>query len=199
MDQEINYIIKEHAEWIQTGGMGGKQIEISNITFENEIIENQDLSVAIFFECKFMKCEFKNVDLSDVYFVGSCFEKCSFLNCMMSKADFSETTLVGGKIKECIAVKVNFYKSRLEAINIEKNDLRVINFTKAIMSNCYIIKSNISNGIFKETYIINTEFKEIEGIDECRVTNIYTDAERKIKIEGKDIIEWLGDNISQSK
>lgn len=192
MNEEINYIIEEHTRWIQSKGMTGKQIEINNMIFENKTIANRDLSVAIFFDCRFIKCTFVNVDFSDACFIASYFEKCSFLNCMMSKSDFSETILVESKMKECIAIKANFYKARIEAVSIEKSDIRAINFIKANLLNSNIIKNNMSNGVFKETCIVNTEFNGIVGIDACRVTSIYTDDECKIKVEGKNALEYLG-------
>lgn len=148
---------------------------------ENETISGQDFSTGgwvcgEFENCRFVRCGFSSVDLSDALF-----ERCSFEGCDLSMArmkntvfrdvSFRECKLLGLRFEDCnkfslsfrfsgsILNFASFYKLKLKEICFDDCKLVETDFTEADLTGASFADCDLSGAVFERTVLERADFR----------------------------------------
>ena len=99
---------------------------IENIKIEKEDFSNVKLATE-YYQCKFVNCNFSNVNLSRITFVD-----CEFSGCNLSMAELSQVSLQNIKFSDCKLTGLHFEKCKdfLFAVQFENCNLQLASFHK---------------------------------------------------------------------
>lgn len=151
--------------------------------FVNElgkVFERKDYSVQKFpkgeYEnCRFLHCEFSNVDLSGVKFIDCYFEHCnltlvqvknthfgdvSFKHCKMLGMHFFNCNEYGLRIslENCLLHHASFYQRVLKKMIFRHCSLQEVDFTAADLSGAVFDHCDLSGAVFDHTLLEKADF-----------------------------------------
>ena len=119
-----------------------KNLEITSQAFENETIFTQDLSMSVFWDRKFSKINFENVNFSGSYFTDCKFENCIFEKTVMRKSEFTNCTF-----KSCNLINSSFSK---------------VEFDNNLFIDCQFYKVNLGWSCWLNCILRKTKFERVD-------------------------------------
>lgn len=130
--------------------------------YQNETFNRDKFTESVVDNCKFIRCDFSNVDLTDAQFINCQFydqenqigcdfnratlKDASFKNCDLTMSNFRSANALGIEIRECRAQGIDFrgasFMNMITARTwfcrayITKSNLSYANFSKVILEKC---------------------------------------------------------------
>lgn len=148
---------------------------------EDKIFEKIDYTIAeltqgIYENCKFIKCNFHKVDLSNISFRECLFENCDLslaktTNTGMKEIEFIGCKLVGVqfndcnqifftiRMKDCVAKFAVFYQAKLKKTLFSNCNLQEVDFTEADLNGSDFSNCDLSQATFHNSNLENVDFR----------------------------------------
>jgi fluoroquinolone resistance protein len=153
-----------------------KQIYIEEKTFEKQDFQDNPLTKGEYEYCRFINCDFLNVDLSDCKFTD-----CEFLGCNLSMAKLTETAfrdirfidckMLGlyfdscsefgllFSFENCILNNSTFYKTKIKKTTFKNTQLQEVDFTDCDLTNSLFDNCDLTRATFDNTIIERADFR----------------------------------------
>jgi len=142
MDNKLANIIK-NLELRVTNQWDMIILVVSDQKFENEIIENKQLSEAVFKRVSILDCKFEKID-----FRGSRFDHCTFVNCKFNQLNLNDSYFSKCKFSNCA-----FFNSEILSANF-----KLCNFSNCKFKDIFFGITDFSLSCFEDTIFEKAKF-----------------------------------------
>lgn len=139
--------------------------KLSNVTFDNCLLEEIDFTCASFIDCKIINTDISKCDFSSSEIIKTKTEKTSFKdsifnNTTLYKSGWSKTKLNNCVLKYAIfihspLINVDFSNSIIFKMRLSNGNMTGVLFYSCEISNCIWENSNAENVLFKNSNLIN--------------------------------------------
>lgn len=150
---------------------------IQGKTFENLDFSKQLLEAEEYEDCQFIRCNFMQVDLSNILFSKSRFIECdlslailtkasfravSFIQCKMLGMQFDACNpfLLSFKFDQCVLNFSSFYNLKIKKTVFDNCKLEEVDFIQADLSNAIFHQSDLSRAKFEQTKLQGADFRQ---------------------------------------
>jgi len=97
MERPLSELLKDHANWVKSGGGQGKQLDLSGY----DLRELEDLSRYSLTAMKAISANFLNQDFSGVEMQSSIFDESDFRDCLFVNADVRGSSFKDARLSRC--------------------------------------------------------------------------------------------------
>ena len=157
---------------------------IQNMSFENEVLTDINISKFEFKSVQFTKSQFMNCNFSGASFYDVIFENCLFSNCI-----FTDSYWKKSKILECKGDGSNFSQSLFKETALCNSSFCYVNCAKSVWDGCTISDSN-----FKEAFLTEVKFRK----PRLKAVNLQRADFFKTPLKGIDLSDCTIDGIMVS-
>lgn len=147
--------------------------------FEDQIYTHESFNrfpLGEYENCKFVSCDFSDVDLSSCVFLSCEFSGCNLSMVKIAKASFQEVTFSDCKLlgmrwdscnpfgislgfSNCILTHSSFYKLKIKNTNFKSCQLQEVDFTEAELNNASFDGCDLKGAVFSATNLERTDFR----------------------------------------
>ena len=130
--------------------------KFDNCEFKDCNFSNYNLSFLDFIECRFESCNMSMVKLK-----GSSVKEVKFVSCKLIGVDFGVCNefLLSMSFDKCILDYAQFYKLKLQKINIKDCSLKEANLTESDLSGANFLNCDLDRAIFSHTRLNSADFR----------------------------------------
>lgn len=138
---------------------------IEGALYEYCIFRDGDLSGMNLSRCKFVNCDFIEVNLSNITLTGTRFQECTFQSCKMLGFDLSAINTIGFKanFQSCNLSHAVFIGIGLKNASFEDCKLQGADFTDADCSGVGFLSCNFAEAVFDQTNLEKANFTGASG------------------------------------
>lgn len=149
IDDQIFKGIDFHQKGMQKGTYEHCEFQTCNFATTN-------LTSINFVDCQFDACNFSNAKLTETGIQNSLFEQCKLLGL---RFDSCNTFLFAATFKHCQLDFSSFYEVDLRRSNFQDCSLKGVDFSNANLSKVVLKKCTLTNAIFEQTNLVETDFR----------------------------------------
>ena len=161
-ESAIEQAVREHAEWIESGGKNGNRIELEGARIVSFSFRGKVLAGARFRRCSFAGLDMSGVvldmaDLSYADLTHSNLEKASLKGTTLRGADLSNSNMAGARIEAMVLKGNKQWPSNLDGAIIQNSDLTNASFAHSIMN-----YADISGSILVGTNFVDVDLSKVK-------------------------------------
>jgi uncharacterized protein YjbI with pentapeptide repeats len=144
--------------------------------FEKENYSDSIFEIGEYENCKFIGCDFSNVDLKNCIFDSSVFIDCNLTNVKLKNTTFSDHLFVNCKLlglhfddckefgfaanfENCNLNLASFFKRKIKGTKFKNCSLHEVDFTEADLSLCLFDNCDFRLATFENTNIEKADFR----------------------------------------
>ena len=154
---------------------------ISDMSFHDETLNNEDLSKIIFHNVQFSKCRFTRCDFSQSRFLSVAVKNCDFSNCNFSESFWKQVTIAdsrgnGADFSQSCCKELTLYDSSVAYANSSKSrweNSAVSNcsFKESFWAEVRLKKLTLAASVFSGADFFKTPLKDLDFSD-CKIDGI---------------------------
>jgi len=176
--KELKDLLVEHDRWLDDPTTG-RQLELSNTTFEN-----QDLRGCRFRNVKFNDVHFDRVNAFDVWFLRCEFDNMLFSNSILDRSDFADSHFSNVTFENCLGKETSLGYSTGSKIHLSGNFERAY-FTKAFWQDVTAPRLSCPGSNFRRMTLDNADLAGIDLRDATLDGITFTDVDmRNASLQG---------------
>jgi fluoroquinolone resistance protein len=134
---------------------------MKNLTYENCIFVNCDLSVVSFSFSKFIDCTFTGCNLSMAKLAGSQLKSTLFTGCKVLGVNFADCSdsLFSVSFDSCILDFASFACKKMVKTSFRNSSLKNADFSECDLSGSLFINCDLDNAVFNRTILKEADFR----------------------------------------
>lgn len=137
---------------------GPTKLALAEVKFQNETLEDLDLSDWLFCDVEFINVQFHETNFLYNYFYTCSFTNCQFSDCDFQKSEFSDCKFINSEFNNSEMVKVIFRQSHFSESKFTQNNLNAALFNECNFKNIsYDLISQFENSIVSNCDILKKE------------------------------------------
>jgi uncharacterized protein YjbI with pentapeptide repeats len=155
---DLSVMLKEHGEWLESGGVSGRQLNLTEAVLDQTDLTGADLRYAVFKDAKLIRAILNKADLSFADLRGA---RLDYAKC--EKANFSNSLMSGVRLEGAFLLFSKFAGASLNSADLRYADCRFSEFlnaklTESKLGGANFTKTNFDGCIFLDNLIDGAVF-----------------------------------------
>jgi uncharacterized protein YjbI with pentapeptide repeats len=158
---KLSDLALQHKEWLEKS-YAGRQIDLTSITLDTELIRDCRFTGAIFEHVIFEKLELVHCDFTAVRFFDCTFTGCTFTHCSLHKAEFHNCKGVQVKFAQCGFTKTEWYRGDFREAVFADCDFSWSYLQSIDLRYAQLTDVKLDGALWDKTKVYNARFESID-------------------------------------